>query len=81
MSVKDTIFSEIRQIAEQHNKSLIPLTEDSILLDSGLDSLCFAILIARLEDQFGVDPFSEADDFAFPETLGDFVRVYEHASS
>lgn len=80
MSVKDTIFSEILQIAEQHQKSLLPLTEDAILLDSGLDSLCFAVLIARLEDRLGVDPFSESDDIAFPETLGDFVRVYENAS-
>jgi len=80
MSVKETIFSEIRQIADQHQKSLIPLTEDAILLDSGLDSLCFAVLITRLEDRLGIDPFSASDDIAFPETLGDFVRVYENAS-
>ena len=31
--------------------------DDLVLLDSGLDSLCFAILVARLEDELGVDPF------------------------
>jgi acyl carrier protein len=58
----------------------MPLTDDAILLNTGLDSLCFAILVARLEDRLGVDPFSASDDIAFPVTLGDFVRVYENAA-
>ena len=79
MSVKQTIFSQMQQIADEQKKSLSPLTEDLILLDSGLDSLGFAILVARLEDTLGVDPFTASDDVYFPVTLGDFVRVYEHA--
>jgi acyl carrier protein len=79
MSIKETVISEIEQIAEQHQKTLSPLTDDAILLNTGLDSLCFAVLVARLEDRLGVDPFS-MDDIAFPVTLGDFVRVYENAA-
>jgi acyl carrier protein len=80
MSIKSTVIEEIEQIAEQHKKSLVPLTDDAILLNTGLDSLCFAVLVARLEDRLGIDPFSASDDIAFPVTLGDFVRVYENAS-
>ena len=80
MSIKETVISEIEQIAEQHQKTLTPLTDDAILLNTGLDSLCFAVLVARLEDRLGIDPFSESDDIAFPVTLGDFVRVYENAA-
>jgi acyl carrier protein len=80
MSIKETVISEIEQVAEQHQKTLMPLTDDAILLNTGLDSLCFAILVARLEDRLGVDPFSASDDIAFPVTLGDFVRVYENAA-
>jgi acyl carrier protein len=80
MSIKLTVISEIEQIAEQHQKTLAPLTDDSILMNTGLDSLCFAVLVARLEDRLGVDPFSESDDISFPVTLGDFVRVYENAA-
>jgi acyl carrier protein len=80
MSIKETVISEIELIAEQHQKALTPLTDDAILLNTGLDSLCFAVLVARLEDRLGVDPFSESDDIAFPVTLGDFVRVYENAA-
>jgi acyl carrier protein len=81
MSIKLTVISEIEQIAQQHHKRLAPLTDDSILMNTGLDSLCFAVLVARLEDRLGVDPFSTSDDISFPVTLGDFVRVYENAAN
>ena len=48
-----------------------------MLLDSGLDSLGFAILVARLEDRLGYDPFATSDDVEFPVTFGDFVRFYD----
>lgn len=69
----------IQTIADEQGKSLPPLTDDLVLLESGLDSLCFAILIARLEAEFGTDPFASADLGEFPVTLGDLVRVYDHA--
>ena len=80
MSVKAAVISEIQQIAADNNKSLPPLTDDLVLLDSGLDSLAIAILVARLEETLGFDPFTESDDAAYPVTLGDFIRFYEHAS-
>ena len=79
MSVKATVIAEIQQIAEDSKRSLPPLTDDLVLLDSGLDSLALAILVARLEDTLGCDPFTESDDVAYPVTLGDFIRFYEHA--
>jgi hypothetical protein len=63
-----------------HNKAVAPLSSETVLVNSGLDSLCLAILVARLEDKLGVDPFSTAEDSSFPVTLGDFVRIYEDAT-
>jgi acyl carrier protein len=80
MSIQSTVISEIEKIAAQHHKQLAPLNRDTVLMNSGLDSLCFAVLVARLEDQLGVDPFSTSEDVDFPVTLGDFVRVYENAA-
>jgi acyl carrier protein len=80
MSVKATVISEIQRIAEDETKSLPPLTDDLVLLDSGLDSLGIAILVARLEETLGFDPFSETDDMAYPVTLGDFIGFYERAA-
>jgi acyl carrier protein len=80
MSVKSIILSQIEQVANEHNVKLPPLSDELALLESGLDSLAFAILVARLEDALGFDPFSQSDEAYFPVTLGDFVRVYEHAA-
>jgi acyl carrier protein len=80
MSVKATVISEIQQIAEDNKTSVAALTDDLVLLDSGLDSLAIAILVARLEETLGFDPFTESDDVAYPVTLGDFIRFYEHAA-
>ncbi len=78
MSVKLTILEQMEQVAREHGKILAPLKEDRVLADCGLDSLGFAVLVARLEDRLGVEPFTAAEDAFFPVTLGDFVRVYEH---
>jgi acyl carrier protein len=80
MSIQLTVFSEIEKIAAEHNKTLAPLSNETVLVNSGLDSLCFAVLVARLEDKLGVDPFSTTEDSSFPVTLGEFVRVYEDAT-
>ena len=78
MSIKLTIIEQMEQVAREHGKILAPLKEDLVLADCGLDSLGFAVLVARLEDRLGIDPFSAAEEAVFAVTLGDFVKVYEH---
>ena len=56
----------MQQIAEEQKVTLPPLQDDLSLHDTGFDSLGFAILVARLEDELGVDPFTIAEDAAFP---------------
>ena len=80
MSIKLVITSQMQKIADERNEKLAPLTDDLNLLESGLDSLGFAILVARLEDELGCDPFTEADEIHLPVTLGDFIRIYENAA-
>ena len=77
MSVRTTVEAQMRQVATEHDKVLEPLNDDLVLLESGLDSLCFAILVARLEDELGYDPFATSEDVAFPTTVGDFIRFYD----
>jgi hypothetical protein len=81
LSVRLTIVSEIEKVAAEQNKTLGALNDNLPLMESGLDSLCFAILVARLEDELGLDPFSASDDVALPVTLGDFVELYEQAAA
>jgi acyl carrier protein len=77
MTIRTTILDQMANIAKQQHKTLQPLTDDLALLDSGLDSLCLAILVANLDDELGIDPFGSGDDVAVPATIGDFVRLYE----
>ena len=79
MSTRLMIMESIEQVAREQNKTLRMLTDDLELLESGLDSLCFAILVARLEDKLGYDPFTASDDVEFPVTLGEFIGVYDNA--
>jgi acyl carrier protein len=44
------------------------MSDDLKPLDSGLDSLSFAVLVIRLEETLGVDPFNE-EQVTFPVTF------------
>ncbi len=80
MSIKLTIMDEMARVAREHGKILAPLDDDLALLDCGLDSLGIAVLVARLEDKLGLDPFTTAEEVQFPVTVGDFVKAYEHGA-
>jgi aryl carrier-like protein len=79
MTIRTTILDQMASIAKQQHKTLRPLTDDLALLDSGLDSLCLAVLVANLDDELGIDPFGAGDDVGIPATVGDFVHLYEAA--
>jgi acyl carrier protein len=80
MSIKVTIIEQMAQVAREHGKILAPLKDDLQLAECGLDSLGFAVLVARLEDRLGIDPFTAAEDAFFPVTFGEFVKVYENGA-
>jgi acyl carrier protein len=79
MSVRSVILDQFEQVAQEQDMRLAPLSDELPLTDSGLDSLCFAILVSRLETALGVDPFSQNEGVPFPVNLKEFIRFYEHA--
>jgi hypothetical protein len=79
MSVRSTVVSVFETVAAEQAKTLAPLKDDLLLGEAGLDSLCMALVVAKLEDRLGCDPFTESPDADFPVTLGEFVRLYEDA--
>ena len=80
MSVRSIVISQFEHVAKEQEKDLALLADDLVLLDSGIDSLCLAIIVARLEDALGTDPFSSGSATEFPVTLGDFIRLYQDAA-
>lgn len=67
------------EVLEQTGTELLvpELTDDVVLLESGLDSLGFAILVATLEEKLEFDPFTMMDEPIYPSTFGEFVAIYE----
>jgi hypothetical protein len=59
MSIRSEILDYSSRSRIEQGKRLGPLSDELPPPDSGLDTLCFAILVSRLEIVLGVDPFSE----------------------
>ena len=78
MSLRPTITAQFEQVALEQKRKLACLSDDLKLLESGLDSLSFALIVARLEDAVGFDPFDTDEEMRFPVTFGDFVRLYDN---
>jgi hypothetical protein len=78
MSLRASIGAQFEQVATEQKRKLAHLSDDLKLLDSGLDSLSFALIVARLEDSLGFDPFDTDQEIRFPVTFGDFVQLYEN---
>ena len=78
MTLADKVIELMREVAAARQARLAePLTDGTVLLESGLDSLAFAVLVTRLEEELGYDPFVIMDEPVYPRTLGDFVAIYE----
>lgn len=69
-----TVFNEALELTD--SELINVLEDDTILLESGLDSLGFAILVARLEEELNYDPFSIMEEPVYPTTFKAFLDVY-----
>jgi acyl carrier protein len=80
MDVRTEVITQFKQVAREQDLQLAPLRDDLELLNSGLDSLSFAIIVTRLEDSLGIDPFATSEDAPFPITFADFINLYEQVA-
>jgi hypothetical protein len=77
MEIQEVIIKELTELFEEDAIPVPDFSDDLVLLDSNLDSLGFAVLVTRLDEVLGYDPFSLMDEPIYPVTLGDFFGVYE----
>lgn len=76
--VRETILETFREVAEMMEAKLVQdLHSDTPLLETGIDSLGFAVVVARLQEKLGFDPFTESEEPYYPQTVAEFVRFYE----
>lgn len=81
MSTRSKIMAAIELIAKEQRISLPRLADDLSLNETGLNSLAFAILFARLEDDLGIDPFAISEKAMAFLTVGDLVRAYKNVEA
>ena len=80
MKVRETVEEAVREIMENNNLAERPVEDSSELVkDLGFKSLDVAELVAVLEIELDVDPFSDGVSLMEVRTCGDFCAVYEKA--
>ncbi len=78
--VVNTIKNAIREIQEEQDYRIVELNENMDILNTlGFRSLDIAQLIAMLELELGVDPFSNGVSLAQLTTLGNLYEIYHAA--
>jgi acyl carrier protein len=78
-NIREAISATLTRVfIEQAEGASLPLlSDDLVLLESGLDSMGFAVLVVELEEILGFDPFSISEEAFYPSTFGEFVSFYE----
>ncbi len=72
----------MQQVAELGDCQLIePIEGNTLLLECGLDSLGYAMLVAQLEEDLGYDPFTELAIETYPSTFSEFLAIYQQCAS
>lgn len=78
MNLRDLITETLCAVMRENG--LTPpasFADDQLLLQTGLDSLGYAVLVTRLEQALGYDPFVLMDEPVYPRTFGELVAIYE----
>lgn len=78
---KQHLDSEIRRVfgevwGSELGGTAPELQADTVLLETGLDSMGFAIFVAQLEEELGFDPFTLAEEAYYPTTYQEFLDFY-----
>ena len=81
--MRDTITKVFHDVykREVNYAGISKVDDDMALLESGLDSLGFAMLVTELEEALGFDPFTISDEAYYPITFGELINFYEKHSA
>ena len=69
------VFADVWR--NENSTELPELLRGTVLLDTGLDSLGFAIFVSQLEEELGYDPFTRSEGAYYPQTFKEFAAFSE----
>jgi acyl carrier protein len=82
VNLEQQIRQAMQQVAEISDCILIePIESATLLLECGLDSLGYAMLVAQLEEDLGFDPFTELAIDTYPSTFAEFLAIYQQCAN
>jgi len=74
--IEARIISTIEMVCKNKGLTVTELNSDTVLNSSlGIESLDFAEIVIRLEDEFGMDPFSSGEILQV-RTISDLTKIY-----
>jgi acyl carrier protein len=77
--IHTAVVGEIARLLAEDDKPVPSIGPDDGLIDLGLDSLSFAVVITRLEELLGYEPLDLIESGAYPRTVRELVAVYAGA--
>ncbi len=76
MNMNNLVMQTIREVMVENQRAEVDLTPMTrILAETELDSLDLAIVVVKLEEKLGKDPFKKG--FVFFTTVEELARLYE----
>ena len=82
LNLEQQIKDAMQQVAELSDCQLVEsINPDTLLLECGLDSLGYAMLVAQLEEDLGYDPFTELALDTYPSTFAEFFAMYQQCAN
>jgi len=82
VNLEQQIRQAMSQVAELSDCQLVePIEPNTLLLECGLDSLGYAMLVAQLEEDLGSDPFTELEIDIYPSTFAEFLAIYQQCAN
>jgi acyl carrier protein len=76
MDVRAQVIEEIREAFALEGVTYEEEMLGKNVMQLGVDSLTYAVLVARLQLKLDRDPFTENPNLGYPDLLDDFVNAY-----
>ena len=79
MNLREIVLSRLAAVVQEHSPLPFPdPAPDEMLLEYfWLDSIAFTSLLTTLEAEVGFIPSEVLKGLAFPETIGELIKMYE----
>jgi hypothetical protein len=74
--IREIVIQEIVEVFQQEGLIFRDEMLDLGVMEIGLDSLAYAVLVARLQVKLGRDPFTENPNLGYPKSLEQFIDAY-----